>query len=261
MSTDQLPPYVRVTRFYTAVRRIPTLVGKLPNGGFIPGGPYTLGQIALMLLVAVGGFYTMPWWGGHGASLGNFIKLAVAVVITSMLSSKIRWKGRQVLPALRGAVYSYTHGCQPRQGGRTPTARGPQRVRSHILFIEDLPAPAADHAGQAYDSSSPRGDRSANQARTASAAAQLAKLPARPSATAAGASQAGSHTTYTRPAQPAPARAHPQLVQSARARLALRLAPVSTATGAPTTIPAHQPDPLPGRSRAREDLIDATGGC
>ncbi|PRY09922.1 hypothetical protein [Kineococcus rhizosphaerae] len=143
MSIEQLPPHVRVTRFYTAVRRIPTLVGKLPNGGFIPGGPYTLGQVAVMLLVAVGGFYTMPWWGGgQGANLGNFIKLALAVVLTSMASSKLRWRGRQVLPALRGAVYSYTHGSQPRQGGRTPTGTGPQRLRTNILIIEELPAPA-----------------------------------------------------------------------------------------------------------------------
>jgi hypothetical protein len=66
--------------------------------------------------VAIGGFYTMPWWGGGNADLGNFIKLAMAVALTSMLSSKVRWRGRQVLPALRGAAYSYTHGSQPRQG-------------------------------------------------------------------------------------------------------------------------------------------------
>lgn len=146
MSTEQLPPHVMVTRFYTAVRRIPTLVGKLPNGGFIPGGPYTLGQVALLLLVAVGGFYTMPWWGGRSANLGNFIKLALAIALTSMLSSKIRWRGRQVLPALRGAASSYTRGSQPRQGGRTPTARSPRRLRSDILLVEEWPPPAAARA-------------------------------------------------------------------------------------------------------------------
>ncbi|RYF10986.1 MAG: hypothetical protein EOO40_04130 [Deltaproteobacteria bacterium] len=260
MSTDQLPPHVRVTRFYTAVRRIPTLVGKLPNGGFIPGGPYTLGQLALMLLVAVGGFYTMPWWGGHGASLGNSIKLAVAVVITSMLSSKIRWRGRQVLPALRGALYSYTHGSQPRQGGRTPTARGPQRVRSHILFIEDLPAPARDHAGQAQDRFGPRGERSSKESRTAAAEAQPVRPLARPPATGVGASLVGSSTTHARPLQLAPARARPQLAKSARTRLASRSAPASTGAGVPTMFPVHEPDLVPGRSRTRKDLINAIGG-
>ena len=167
MSTEQLPPHVMVTRFYTAVRRIPTLVGKLPNGGFITGGPYTLGQVALLLLVAVGGFYTMPWWGGQSASLGNFVKLAMAVALTSMLSSKIRWRGRQVLPALRGAAYSYTRGSQPRQGGRTPTARGPRRLRSNILLIEEWPPPAAARtAGPPAQASSRSEYRPQPQART-----------------------------------------------------------------------------------------------
>jgi hypothetical protein len=297
MSTDQLPPHVMVTRFYTSVRRIPTLVGKLPNGGFIPGGPYTLGQVVLLLLVAIGGFYTMPWWGGGNADLGNFIKLAMAVALTSMLSSKVRWRGRQVLPALRGAAYSYTHGSQPRQGGRTPTARGPQRLRSNILLIEDLPAPVAAPLAQAavlvdqdHDAFRPNGQPTSKYPRTgqstptiaASTSAKSAKsstsftMPSliqdtSPASLMARAKDLLTSTLHTQaavpPARPtSPARpispAEPPSISSqpVRAGLGARaLRPPRLADG-PGTASHGQRATSPRRRNDRDELVDIGGG-
>lgn len=45
-----------VVRFYTSTRRFPKLIGRLPSGESLPGGPYTVSQlvwgIALLVLVA-----------------------------------------------------------------------------------------------------------------------------------------------------------------------------------------------------------------
>ena len=140
MSTESPTPPARVTRFYTAARRIPILVGKLPSGGFIPGGPYTIPQILVLLTVTAGGYYTMPMWSGQPSTLGNLGKLGCVVVVTAICIRKIRWGGRSVLPAARGAMTSYTRGRQPRQAGRAPTAHAPRRMHSNILIVEPIPA-------------------------------------------------------------------------------------------------------------------------
>jgi hypothetical protein len=139
VSTEPPTSPARVTRFYTAARRIPILVGKLPSGGFIPGGPYTVPQIVVLVSVAAGGYYTMPMWSGQPSTLGNLSKLASAVVVTAFCIRKVRWGGRSIIPAARGALTSYTRGSQPRQAGRGLTARAPRRMRSNILLVEVHP--------------------------------------------------------------------------------------------------------------------------
>jgi hypothetical protein len=52
-----------IARFFTRARRIPMLLGKLPGGGKIPGGPYTLPQISFGVVVFVVGWWTKPIWG------------------------------------------------------------------------------------------------------------------------------------------------------------------------------------------------------
>ncbi|MGH3659301.1 MAG: hypothetical protein ACRDUA_21845, partial [Micromonosporaceae bacterium] len=38
---------------YTKARRFPLVIGKLPGGGRIPGGPYSLHQIGAMVVAAI----------------------------------------------------------------------------------------------------------------------------------------------------------------------------------------------------------------
>ncbi|NUS17263.1 MAG: hypothetical protein HOY69_38700 [Streptomyces sp.] len=63
MSSD---PAVLEGRCYTAARRYPLQIGRFAGGGRMPGGPYTLTQVGVM----IGGFVlliaTRPVWGGHG---------------------------------------------------------------------------------------------------------------------------------------------------------------------------------------------------
>jgi hypothetical protein len=62
-------------KFYTKARRIPMLVGKLPSGGRIWGGPYTITQVGAGAVVAFALWKTAPLW----AQLGGFMNIAVAV--------------------------------------------------------------------------------------------------------------------------------------------------------------------------------------
>lgn len=62
-------------KFYTKARRIPMLVGKLPSGGRIWGGPYTITQVGAGAVVAFALWQTAPLW----ARLGGFMNIAVAV--------------------------------------------------------------------------------------------------------------------------------------------------------------------------------------
>ena len=55
-----------VGRCYTAARRYPLQVGRFSNGGRIPGGPYTMTQLAVMIGVFVVLVVTRPLWGGFG---------------------------------------------------------------------------------------------------------------------------------------------------------------------------------------------------
>ena len=62
-------------KFYTKARRIPMLVGKLPSGGRIWGGPYTITQVGAGAVVAFALWKTAPLW----AQLGGFMNIVVAV--------------------------------------------------------------------------------------------------------------------------------------------------------------------------------------
>ncbi|MFD6139205.1 hypothetical protein [Promicromonospora sp. NPDC060271] len=62
-------------KFYTKARRIPMLVGKLPSGGRIWGGPYTITQVGAGAVVAFALWQTAPLW----ARLGGLMNIVVAV--------------------------------------------------------------------------------------------------------------------------------------------------------------------------------------
>ncbi|MFI1177567.1 hypothetical protein [Streptomyces melanogenes] len=59
-----------IGRCYTKARRTPLVVGSVPGGAGrslrLPGGPYTLTQLAAMVLVVVLLVLSRPLWGGHG---------------------------------------------------------------------------------------------------------------------------------------------------------------------------------------------------
>ena len=58
---------VQVGRFYTAARKFKQLIGVLPDGTQLAGGPYTVTQFVVALVVGGAGLLTrsMGLWGGN----------------------------------------------------------------------------------------------------------------------------------------------------------------------------------------------------
>ncbi|MER7111153.1 hypothetical protein [Streptomyces sp. NPDC000229] len=73
MSTGHTEPVFDdelIGRCYTKARRTPLVVGSVPGGAGrslrLPGGPYTLTQLAAIVVTFVVLILTRPLWGGHG---------------------------------------------------------------------------------------------------------------------------------------------------------------------------------------------------
>ena len=90
-------------KFYTKARRIPMLVGKLPSGGRIWGGPYTITQVAAGALVAFVLWQSTSVW----ARLGGIMNVVVAtglVVGTIWAVGKLPSGGRNPISLAMDAM-------------------------------------------------------------------------------------------------------------------------------------------------------------
>lgn len=58
---------VKVGRFFTSARKFKQLIGVMPDGTSIPGGPYTVTQFVVALVVGAVGFLfrALGLWGGN----------------------------------------------------------------------------------------------------------------------------------------------------------------------------------------------------
>ncbi|WP_405576194.1 hypothetical protein [Streptomyces sp. NBC_01092] len=128
----------RVSRFYTAARRHPWVLGKVADWK-IPLGPYTPAQIAL----AVGGGFllvkTVSWWSWMGPVP------VVAWVLAVWTVRRPRIAGRAPIQAAWGWLLL---GWQPRGGrigGRAAHDRAPRPLLGGFT-IEDAPSPASSEA-------------------------------------------------------------------------------------------------------------------
>lgn len=78
MSTQN---HVQTGRFYTAARKFQQLIGVTPAGETIPGGPYTITQVIVGVVVLAVGFLSRPLWSQDALTDVLFI-VAAAVGIT-----------------------------------------------------------------------------------------------------------------------------------------------------------------------------------
>lgn len=76
---SQQPEYL-VGKFYTAARKFKQLIGQLPDGTTIPGGPYTLTQFVPALIIVVL-FGLKAWIFGFGSMLSFLIQTGIIALI------------------------------------------------------------------------------------------------------------------------------------------------------------------------------------
>lgn len=136
-------------RFFTAARRFPKLLGKLPDGTRIWGGPYTLLQGIVLVVVAAVALVTKPMW-----SFGSFIidiPVAAAFAIgLGLLAGRIPTQRRNILTVGMSALHAISSPAEGRRNGRKVTIRTPHRVQCDAV-IDWSP----DELEQLVDESSP----------------------------------------------------------------------------------------------------------
>lgn len=147
MSTTGRPTVTEVARFFSQARRIPMLVGKLPDGTKIWGGPYTIYQVAALLIVGAGLYLFHDLWG-TGAVFADLFMGAVIAVAAAVLAGQIPLDARNPVITVGG----FGNALQaPRTGkyrGQAPRLRRPHRSKSmvsvHILAPETVDAVPGD---------------------------------------------------------------------------------------------------------------------
>ncbi|WP_432573385.1 hypothetical protein [Kineococcus sp. SYSU DK005] len=247
-----LPAGYRITRFYTLARRFPTLIGRLPNGSELPYGPYTVGQFVTAVVLLVGGYWTLPLWGGQRGLLVNAPLLLGVTAGAVMFLRKVPWRGRGPVPILRGAFSSYGS-AQGTYRGKALPARQATRVTGRICIADERAMSAASsllrerraqlpgQAAQVHQDAAASASASASAQHHVSAGVSTSPPPAPLTAPASAAPAPTSPLTFT--ARPAPRTARP--ARPARAAGAASLSGVqrlrqqagaASTTGSPNTV-------------------------
>ena len=125
----------QVGRSYTRARRFPLVIGQLPGGGRIIGGPYTLSQIGVMAGAVLALYLATPLWAhlGYGDGL-------VYVAVPYALSRTVRHarvEGREPLRAAAGALGALFAPAGGRLRGRPVRASVPVLVRAAVFSLHE----------------------------------------------------------------------------------------------------------------------------
>lgn len=128
MSTERPP---EVAKFFNQARRIPMLIGKLPDGSRIWGGPYT-GYQLIALFVAGGVLYLFHDLWSSGSILSDIFLGVVIAACVGLLAGRIPLDARNPMVLVAG----FGNALQaPRTGtyrGMAPRLRKPHRSASGV---------------------------------------------------------------------------------------------------------------------------------
>lgn len=147
-------PQLEIVRDYTTTRRVPVLVGRFRDGMRLPGGPYTLAQVAIfcVLLLLLNGL--RPIWGASIPPLFQWVVVLGAAAGGAWATRSLPRTTRNV-PGLVigyfGALLAPTSGkiagrpatpLRPRMAGETPK-RAAAAARA-ALFAAQVDGPSLD---------------------------------------------------------------------------------------------------------------------
>lgn len=132
-----------VVKFYRT-SKYPLMLGRLPDGTKIFGGPYTAAQgiagAAMIILV----LSTWGLWANYGF-FGNIIVAATAVVIPVYLAGMIRTRNRNPASLFLGVLNALGSPDAGKLGDRAFKFRKPHHVRGNVIldYTPSSPAPTA----------------------------------------------------------------------------------------------------------------------
>lgn len=148
-----------ILEWFTHARKIPELIGKLPSGEQIKGGPYRPVQLVLGGIVLAGGHLSMPWWsslGGDGLfGIGvRYLVVVFAAAGITVLAGKIPLT--MINPALiaEGVARQLTRRHAVRWAGQPVTYARPHRIDPPRVVPQTARA-RADHTPAASENSEP----------------------------------------------------------------------------------------------------------
>lgn len=135
---------VQTLRWYTRARKLPRLIGKLPGGGQIIGGPYTPVQFVGAAAVIVVGNKTMGLWG-MWSGLVNYVILGVAAIATLFGLGLVKSTGRNPLTAGFSLASALVAPRLGRYRGKAVKMPKPHRVSSRVVCpVRDSGAPTLE---------------------------------------------------------------------------------------------------------------------
>lgn len=126
-----------VTRFYRVVR-IPIMVGRLPSGEKIIGGPYTAAQIVAVGFAAMLLYKSFPLWRTDNF-LANIGLAVVLVLIVGIIAGKMqKLDGNPMIhfDGLMGALSTRYVLKQGTYRGKPLKLDRPRRARAHRTLID-----------------------------------------------------------------------------------------------------------------------------
>ncbi|WP_051426539.1 hypothetical protein [Jiangella gansuensis] len=130
---------LETVKYYTRARKFPQLLGRMPDGTKIPGGPYTVQQLLAAIAVIVVGGLTIGTWGVFG-SIGNVAVLFGLAFGVVFLIGRLPMNGRNPLFALLGLYRMLNAPASGRYQGKPVRFRRPRRVRHQVnVYLGALP--------------------------------------------------------------------------------------------------------------------------
>lgn len=89
-------------KFYTAARKFQQLIGVTPAGEAIPGGPYTVTQFLVGIVVLALGFLTRPLWSMD--MIADVLIIVVAAVGLTYFTGKVPGSRRSIINLINCAM-------------------------------------------------------------------------------------------------------------------------------------------------------------
>lgn len=140
---------IEIARWYTAGRRFPRLMGRLSDGTPIPGGPYTIQQLAVFVIGLLALNMTRGVWGVFGTLINYALMFALPWLAAKALGF-FAW-GRNPITIAHGFLQLMTTPRAGRINGRpveAPKTTGQGRGASapaHAFTpaVKNAPTPAA----------------------------------------------------------------------------------------------------------------------
>ena len=140
-----------VAKFYTIARKFPKLIGRIQSWR-IPGGPYTMTQLGVLVVVFILAMATRGVWGGF--PLTDFIISVIVGGTCAWAIGQLPSQRRSLPRLIGGALHAINSPAMGRHRGVTFRLKPPHGTRGRVAVgqprvvppLETLAPPAAEPA-------------------------------------------------------------------------------------------------------------------